>query len=96
MTGCDISLQTCSGGDDAPAPSEIEINWQYANAVENPVPGLPADNPNPEQLLPQPRTLLNVDADGYVLCSETMECIGDLADLLLKQSIVARFAKYSI
>lgn len=68
---------TCSGGDGIPAPSEIEINWQYANAVENPVPSLPADTIDPEQLLPQPRTNLNVDAEGYVLCSETMQCIGD-------------------
>lgn len=57
------------------------MNWAYANSVESPLPtDIPATGSG-EQTLLAPPSQLSVDADGYVMCSESMQCIGALFPL---------------
>ena len=92
MTLVALGLLAWTGGGAEPErqePTETEINWVYANYVEDPVPGASASSSSSsssssgnrdragnsgEELRPRPRSEVNIDAAGYVYDGENTTC----------------------
>ena len=75
----DIDLPDNTVPEERLPPSEVDINWEYAANVENPVHGVGVDHiQQGEYLEPRPPSLATVDADGYVLDTSTNKWLGFL------------------
>lgn len=61
--------------------TETEINWAYANNVEDPIPAVssqPAPAGNDGEHYQCPRSHIQMDSQGYVMCAHTGACLGRL------------------
>lgn len=81
---CTGDIETEEPEQECDKPTELDVNWEYAANVQNPLPAVSssASHSSTEQcenlMQPVPSSLVSIDADGYVLRNESGQWLGIL------------------